>query len=55
MSGQPFAGLKFMTDVWAAGIDSGVIQSQGTGLYQLGVRIHRNKRTADEEGMGSEL
>lgn len=52
MSGRPFAVLKFMPDVWAAGIDSGVIQSQGTGLDQLGVRIHRNERIADDEGMG---
>lgn len=54
MSGRPFAVLKFMTDVWAAGIDSGVIQSQGTGLGQLGVRIHRNERIADDEGMGGQ-
>lgn len=56
MSGRLFAVLTLVTDVWAAGIDSGVIQSQGTGLDQLAVRIHRNERIADDEGMGwSEL
>lgn len=46
--------LEFVRDVWVAGIDSGVTESQGAGLDQIRTKINRKERNSDKKGSGGQ-